>query len=264
MMKNLLFTILLVCIAVLPAGCAQKHIDQPSRRLPPPPTQLITQLYRTHTTHILKATARIVLQRSGKRYTQKIALAVKHPTLLRIEAIPRFGASDFFLAVNDDRLKVFLPGEKKFYIGIPTKENLFSFFNVYLSPADATALLTGTPSVTPGRNDSFAAFSDSEGYRIDLISDTTTVQSIWLDENHQTISKIQVSKTDGGSGYEVAFEDYLFEGATAYPQKISLIMDKPNDNRIDIRYTNLSVTFDNDTRLFDLAVPPGIVPTYLD
>ena len=48
-------------------------------------------------------------------------------------------------SANEKSLKVFLPGEGKFYVGKATKENLFTFFKVLISPGDMVFILAGLP-----------------------------------------------------------------------------------------------------------------------
>lgn len=209
----------------------------------------------------LRATARISLSSPEGNYSRKMALLVRPPCSLRVEAIPLFGPADFFLSVNEKDLKVFFPGEGKFYAGAATRENLSLFFKVFLSPADMVPLLVGglPPHIPDGR---LSGHMEDGVYRVDIRSGKRR-RSLWVDPASHTLTKIEETD-DHRTLWRAAFEDHTVVGGASYPRKIHVEVKGPERVEMDIRYLDLDTSSAADMAVFDLQIPPGITPLPID
>jgi len=173
----LIFLFLHVIIGLL--NCAPKKPIEPFKGCVSSPASVLKRISSTSgPNHILKATAKIIVDSSKGKYSRKIAIIVKKPSFIRIEAIPFFGTPDFFLSVNKKTLKVFLPKKRNFYIGHATRKNLFSLFQIYLDADEIVSILTGNPPVIRRDNHTLRGYFEGNLYRIDIISAGKKIQSL--------------------------------------------------------------------------------------
>ncbi len=209
---------------------------------------------------VLRGVARITLNSSGARYSRKAALLFQSPSSLYIETIPLFGTADFFLSANEKSLKVFLPGKRKFYVGEATKENLFLFFRVFLSPGEMVSILSGLPpQLIEG---TISEYVEGDVYRVDIRS-WARKQSLWVTPDDYTVKKIE--KIDNGKlVYRATFRDRIVVGGTQYPGEIDIEVEEPERARITIRYLDLEISNDDNEPVFDLETPGGITPVCID
>lgn len=209
---------------------------------------------------IIRATARISLSSPEGDYSRKMALLLRMPSFLRIETIPLFGPADFFLSANEESLKVFFPGEGKFYVGAATRKNLFLFSKVFLSPDDMVPLLAGLPPhIAAGQ---LSGHVEGRLYRVDIKSGKRR-RSLWVDPGNQTLTKIEDIE-DSRVLWRAVFADHIVVSGTPYPRRIHIEVKEPERVNMDIRYLDLDISSAEDTAIFDLRIPSGITPIPMD
>lgn len=208
----------------------------------------------------IRGIAKITLNSSGAGYSRKTALLLKPPSSLYMETMPLFGPADFFLSANEKSLKVFFPGERKFYVGKATKETLFLFFRVFLSPGDMVSILTGLPPRILQGN--VSTYLEEGLYRVDIQS-WTRKQSLWVKPDDYTLQKIE--KIDNGKlMYRVMFRGGIVIGGMRYPKRIEIEVEEPERANITIRYLDLEISHAENEPSFDLETPRGITPVFID
>jgi len=69
---------------------------------------------------------------------------------------------------------------------------------------------------------------------------------------------------DQRSLYRVRFEEPLLVEGAMTPQKITIFIEGEDVASFSIRYADILFLKTSDPAMFDLEVPPGIKPTYLD
>lgn len=223
----------------------------------PRPQDVLEKIAIPGTGDTLRATARVSLSSPEGDYSRKMALLVRQPSNLRVETIPLFGPADFFLSANREALKVFFPGEGKFYVGAATRENLSLFFKVFLSPADMVPLLAGglPPHIPDGR---LSGHMEEGAYRVDIRSGRRR-RSLWVDPVSHILTKIEEAD-DHRTLWRAAFADHTVVDGTPYPRKIHVEVKEPERVEMDIRYLDLDTSFAADVAVFDLQIPSGITP----
>lgn len=214
-----------------------------------------------HIKDTFKAVARIEIN-DGKKYSIKVAMMLKRPSLMRIESIPVIGPPDLFLSANNDTLKIFLPGKNEFYLGRPSRENFSLFFPVNLSPADVLSIMMGIPPL-PDEKLRWKESVEGEKLRADLFSDDKKVLTLLMDGNNGRLKEIAILASDGKILHTVYYDDYYKVGNIDLPQKIT-ILSKGKNSTIVVRYSDMEFSKEENEALFDLPIPVGVRPIIMD
>jgi len=252
-------------IIFITSGCAPKTIpDLVTRPLLDPEVVFENISRSADLDTIIKTEAHISLDSPDRNYSGRVAMAVKKPASLRIDAIPLFGPADFLLSANEAEFSVFIPGSKKFYTGESSGKNLYRFFGIPLPATETVSLLTGTPPATPQDNLIFKGSWEKNLYRIDVISKGQRMRSIWTQPNGGEMVKIETLKENGTVLYTARFGDYTPTGKGTYPTKIEVSIKFPLWALLKVHYSDIDVSSGGSMSIFNLSPPPGIEPTILD
>jgi hypothetical protein len=264
-MKNLVYIVLVPLMVFIFANCAPQKPVEPIKKYIPPPEDVLKKISSTsNREEAVSATARLTIKTVKGTYTQNVAIAVKKPASLRIETIPLFGTPDLLLSVDVHRLKVFLPKEGHFYVGPATRENIFLFSRLYLDLDEAVAILMGTPPLLQQNGMALKGSMDKELYRIDIFSGKRLIQSLWVDLDHDKVLQTDVFNEIGEIYYRVEFDDYNHFGRITRPQLVKILIAAPHKISASIKYSNIQVLSETAENLFDLPVPPGIMPIIIE
>jgi len=242
------------------SGCISGKIPEPTKGPMAFPENVLGKIAMPDSGDIIRTTANITIDSCEGKYSGKMALLLKMPSCLRVETMPVFGSADFFLSANEEFVKVFFPGEGKFYVGRATRENLFLFFKIFLSPSDMVSILAGLPpQIMEG---SLSEHVEGKLYRIDIKSGKKT-RLLWINPDDYTLTKIE-DIDDGRVIYRATFEGHIVVNKMLYPKKISIEVEEPERVSIDVRYLDIDILSDGNTTVFDLQTPSGIVPVFID
>jgi len=264
-MKKLSYIFLFSLMVFILANCAPQKPLEPITRYVPAPEDVLKKISTTiNREEAVTATARITIKTAKSTYSQNVAIAVKRPESLRIETIPLFGTPDLLLSANVHRLKVFLPKEGHFYVGPATRENIFLFSRLFLNVGEAVAILMGTPPLLQKNGVVLKGSLEKKLYRIDIFSDERLIQSLWMDLDQDKVLQTDVFNETGDIYYRVEFDDYNHIGRTTRPKLIKIFIAEPQNVSASIRYSNIQVRSETAENLFDLPVPPGIMPIIIE
>jgi hypothetical protein len=210
----------------------------------------------------LQALASIQMTTRKGRYPLKLALLLKKPASLRVEAIPLFGPPAFFLSVHDQTLKVFLTETRAFYIGRATLDNVARYLPLRMDPEEMVAVLMGTGPPPCGQNTFLQARTEGEHYRIDT-GGPLKRQSLWLRMTDGFLERLEVYQ-DQEVSYTARFEEPLRVEGSVLPQKTTIVFGGEDGATFSIRFADIRFLKQPDPAIFDLKAPPGIKPAYLD
>jgi len=218
---------------------------------------------------VLMAMANIEVIQEAGRYSTKAALLIKRPYSLRVEAIPVIGPVYLFLSIHEDLLKIFIPQKEAFYIGKATSENLIHIANFLAtgpSTEDLLSIMLGTYPRVREKNVFLKGFMEGHLYRIDMVAEGRKLQSIWVDPSTHHLVEVRVFKDSGNTSYTARFEEFDASGSPAIPLKVTLISEMADNHpsKVIIRYSSVQFTSDVGAFAFDLQVPQGVAPVYLD
>jgi hypothetical protein len=198
----------------------------------------------------------------GSAYPLKLAVLLKKPASLRVEAIPLFGPPAFFLSVRDGTLRVFLAETRAFYVGRATADNIARYLRVKLAPEDLIAALMGTCPAPSGPDTLLQGGPEGDLYRIDLVEPRKR-RSLWIRTTDGFPERLEVYGEQQRL-YQVHFEEPLRVEEMVLPQKITFVSEGTEGISVSIRYTDIQLLKAIDPETFDLATPPGVEPVYLD
>lgn len=266
-MKKYILTILFLSLLLAFPGCAPRKVIVPFKGYALPPEDVLKNISRTdNQKETLKAIARITTNTSKGRHSIKIAIVARRPSFFRAEAIPTIGPSGFFLSVSGDFLRAFLPKKREFYIGQATMKNLARFFpiDLNLKVEDMVSILTGTPPHIKGENITLQGYAEGKLYRINIISGGKKVQSLWVDPSHNSLIRIEASDNDGSILYRAQLEDHSRIDGMSIPGRVIIMAGKTGKSSVSIRYSDIQLSQDVDTALFNLDIPAGIKLIYIE
>ncbi|MFZ3253897.1 MAG: hypothetical protein WA133_06420 [Syntrophales bacterium] len=221
----------------------------------------LSELSNSHET--LQTIADLDLQTTGPRYHFKAALLLKRPALMRIESIPLIGPPNFLLSLTKESLKVFLPGEKFFYLGQPVRENLAFFLPIGgLAPADIVAILRGLPPPLADQQFDIREISTESSSGLEIFSKGLKVQTLWFTKDGEHLSFMEIHPPGGGV-INVNYGAYRKTGNNWLPEKVTLA-DPDKKARITVRYHDISWNENGEEASFDLPIPAGVSPLPLE
>ena len=203
-----------------------------------------------------------VATREGGTYPLKLAVLLKKPASLRVEAIPLFGPPAFFLSVRDRTLRVFLAETRAFYIGRATPDNVARYLPLKMDPEDLIAVLTGTCFAPVGPDTLLQGRPEGDHYRIDLVEPLKR-RSLWVRTTDGFLERIEVYGEQQRL-YRAHFEEPFRAEGTVLPQKITIVSEGIDGVSVSIRYADIQFLKAIDPETFDLKTPPGVEPINLD
>lgn len=211
---------------------------------------------------VLQALADCRVASQDAIYPLKLAVLLKRPASLRIEAIPLFGPPTFFLSLRDGTLKAFLTDTRVFYIGRATPENVVRYLPLKMNPEDLITVLTGIGYAPPGPDTVLKGHPEGDRYRIDIVEPSKS-RSLWVRMTDGFLECLEVYG-ERQRLYQARFEEPLRKAGTMVPQKITIDSGGADGVSVSIRYRDIQFLKDVDPGAFDLMQPPNVEPLYLN
>lgn len=271
MFSRLLLIFSLLSFSLISSGCMLNKtltVSDVSKNGLPSPSSIMERFDRNDRFNgTLKSIAHIEVNTPTGRYPLKAALMVKRPSSLRLETIPFIGPPDLLLAVCDDILKVFLPQKGEFYVGKATTKNLgyfFPFSTAGLQIDGMISLLFGTYPKLEGTSITLVGFSEDSLYRIDILSESRKIQSLWLDTDKYNLVRVDLFSTDNSRLLSARFAGHIRKANATIPQEILVVTGENDTQKIIIKYSDIQMDPGVDTEQFKLQPPPGITSIYID
>ena len=251
--------ILLLWLTVFVCGCASQnalyHVSPVPEDMPAPIASPLAD------DDLLSAVAQIDVVMNHRHYPAQAALLIKKPSYLRLELIPVLGTPDFFLTANPEKLSIFIPSKKEFYIGKPTQANLVKFLPWPLSVEDLVWILSGTYPPLRGKNIAYERYQENKLLRVEMKEPSGPSQIAWFDEKYR-LRKFVRRNDLGEETYNIAYDHY--ETPEPVPGKISIHM-ADGITSLTVRYSDLKVEKSTgDLSIFDLSIPPDVRAISLD
>lgn len=263
-------SILLLCLLIMTAGCATLKTAPAGPVLPPPP-DIIEKISRAGLQNrILTGTVHLTIESAEGFFSKKGAIAVQYPSSLRLETLSPLGPPDLHLVLCGNILKVFLPGEGKFYISRSAETSLPRFIPLRLGIGEVIPLLAGMPPPGMLKNRTLlGAEKEDLLYRIDSFSDEKKRRrSLWLEPGRMELARFESLGTDGDVLGTVILKNYRRVGGIDVPDRVEIRSEGEEGagaSVIRIRYSDLELASGEENKgLFDLEIPSGIKPHLLD
>ncbi len=201
----------------------------------------------------LEGLAKVKLTREGKAVSVSQVLFLEKPKSLRAEALSPFGQAMLMLATDGEELTVFVPGERTFYRGDATLENIQRLLRIPLRLEDLVRLILYDIPVVDARSRSLEA-DPAGGYRMLLQGGGGLRQEILFDPSRRLVS------TAYFRGEELALRvgyGRFREGDPAFPLTVKLEMPG-QDSSAEVNFTELRTNVAIPATRFRLTPPEGI------
>jgi len=212
----------------------------------------------------LKAIVRIRVSEDGRQqFSLKGAVMARKPQYLRFEDLPLIGLPDFFLTINDQKIKVFIPDQASFYIGDASRENLSSFFPVPLAPEAVVALLMGTyPQTVKTAFFNMQGRVEDDNYRLELLQNGHIRHSFFIAPGDHRLVRYESYNESGVLQYRAVYDQFIQEQGFSVPAEIVLTTGGRESKEVVIKLSDIQIVQDGDLAPYDLSTPPDtrIIP----
>jgi hypothetical protein len=234
-------------------GCAGGRVASPGATYDSPRTAL-RELAASAVKGTITATARIEIVSHGERYPLKAAMMMRSPADLRLESIPLLGTPDFFLSIEGDEFRVFLPGKGTFYSGPATRWNISRFLYLPLPAAEIVGILMGRIPQEWESADDWYGEREEGYYRIDRYQAGKKIGSVWIDPVGDLLIRVRGFTEGEEVAYTADFADHARVGKGFLPHRLTISSDGVS---LALRYTDIGLIDDNRAS-FALPIPEGI------
>jgi outer membrane lipoprotein-sorting protein len=251
-------------VVVLLGGCAQF-----TRRTAAPPAPVSAERLlasideRAAALRTFRALAQMHYVGPKESLAIKEVIAIRRPDHLRIEMMSPFGVA-LQIATDGQRLFAYHHGERTFYGGRASAENLARFTRLDLELAEVIDMLIGLPPARERRGAPSIVFERPQGWwkvTSDLVRGGTLV--LWFDPESLLAMRASEIERGGIVRYVAQYAQYETMAGVALPRDVRF--EVPGQQaKIDLRYSNVSVNAELDSSLFAFDPPPGAKIVDLD
>ncbi len=190
-------------------------------------------------------------------------IVVERPDHLRIEMLSTFGVA-LQITTDGQMLRAYHRGDKTFYSGGATGENLARFTRLELGVRDIADLLVGLPPRRERRGPSGIAFDEEAGlWRLSSPLEGGDTLDVWLDPEDFLPKRVEEISRDGARLYTASFANHQSAGGVAVPTEIRLELPEQQAG-ITLRYSNVGVNQPLAASLFHFEAPEGAKRVDLD
>ena len=216
----------------------------------------------------VKGSARIKVQSPDGSYSSACAVMLRYPDAIRVETIPPFGPPNLFLAINGAALNIYLPGKGEFYTGSANVTNISRFLPFPLDAQELIPILLGVLPQNFFPSGAFLETDEDNGlYRINALFNGKPIRSCWIDPLSGDLQKIEFLGLDGKTLYSAKITNHKRIDGVSLPQHVEFRFVAPGkaDLFLSVNYSELKVFSGEDgNSVYDLELPPGIMPIPLD
>ncbi len=190
-------------------------------------------------------------------------IVVERPDHLRIEMLSTFGVA-LQITADGGTLRAYHRGDKTFYSGRATAENLARFTRLALGVRDIADLLVGLPPQRDRRGPSGIAFDEElELWRLSSPLAGGDTLDVWLDPEDFRPKRVEEISRDGARVYMASFADHQSVGGIAVPTEIRLVLPEQQAT-LTLRYSSIGVNQALAASLFQFEAPAGAKQVDLD
>lgn len=240
------------------ASCVPPRLLPPEK---PEPKFLLEQLrIRDQKISGLKGLAQVRITKQEKSLTSDLVLLLRRPTWLRAESLSPLGTPQFYLVTDGEEMKIYHPGENKYYWGPANSRHIANLLPFSLSLADLVSSFLGSPPlIIP---DSATVYkSKSENLWILELQQSYPKkrQLLWIDPADFFIHQVELYAED--LIYQMTFKEFQQIRNEIFPQKIKYVS---LNNKVQVEYKEILLNPSWEKEDFHLPVPRGAKIIYLE
>jgi outer membrane lipoprotein-sorting protein len=248
-------------IVALLAGCTALRARPTPPRTVQPATVSAEELLatvddRSASLHSFRALADMHYVGPKDKLAVKEIVAVERPDRLRIEMMSAFGVA-LQIASDGERLSAYHRGERTYYRGKATADNLARFTRLELALRDVADLLIGLPPERQRLGRPSIAFEPPQGFwRVTASLVDGGSQTMWFDPDTLFAVRAEEADRQGNVLYRATYANYTTVSGVAIPSQVRFEVPEQSA-KIDLRYSEISLNGHLSPELFSFAAPPG-------
>lgn len=183
-------------------------------------------------------------------------VVVERPDRLRIEMMSAFGVA-LQIATDGEHLRAYHRGDRIFYHGRATMENLARFTRLELAVHDIADLLIGIPPVRERAGQPSLAFEPPQGlWRVSSKLADGGTQTLWFEPEGLLAVRATEVDREGNTKYVATYADYTTVSDVDVPARVRF--ELPGQGaQIELRYSDPSLNAKLEPGLFSFDPPAG-------
>jgi outer membrane lipoprotein-sorting protein len=227
--------------------------------LPPvvPPAQEVFQQVKARQAAILglKGLAQVKVSSPEKSFSNQEVLFARRPGFLRVESLSPLGTPLLFLVTDGKEIRLYNPGENKYYRGNWRSDSLSFALPLALPPEEVVLFLLGGVPLTNQEAISLRSESKEGLWILDLRSpEGNEAQTLWV--HPQTFHILRAELKRPGSCYRLVYADFRPVKEILFPHQMRLFADNQK-LRISAEFPEVHLNPEWGDQDFSLPVPPG-------
>ena len=190
-------------------------------------------------------------------------VVVERPDHLRIEMMSTFGIA-LQIATDGKTVYAFHRGDRIYYRGKATLENLARFTRLDLELRDIADLLVGLPPARPQADGASLSFDRTLGqWRVAAPLARGGALELWFDPDDLSLARAVETGSDGNVRYQASFAEYELAAGVSVPARVRF--EVPDQGaKIELHYSKISVNPELSPSLFAFEAPPNTKIVDLD
>jgi len=240
------------------ASCVPPRLLPPEK---PEPKFLLDQLrIRAQKISGLKGLARVRIIKQDKSLSSDHVLFFRRPAWLRIESLSPLGTPQLYLVTDGAEMKIYHPGENKYYWGPANSQSISNLLPFSLSLDEIVSLFLGSPPLII--HDTATVYKSKSAYLWILElqqSSPNRRQLLWIDPEDLLIHRVELYAEE--LIYQMTFAEFQQIHKEIFPHKIQYIS---LNNRVQVEYKEIFLNPSWEKDDFHLPIPRGAKIIYLE
>lgn len=236
----------------------------PPRLLPPEkpdPKFLLDQLrIRAHKISGLKGWARVLITKQAQSLTSDHILFLRRPAWLRAETLSPLGTPQFYFVTDGGEMKIYHPGENKYYWGPANSQHISNLLPCSLSLVEMVSLFLGNPPLIV--HDTATVYKSKSEYLWILElqhSSSNRRQLLWIDPADLLIRQVELYAEE--LIYQMTFKEFQQIHKEIFPHIIQFVSA---NNKVQVEYKEIFLNPPWEKNDFHLPIPRGAKIIYLE
>ena len=260
--------LLLLALGMLLAGCSSFGArPAPSRVIPPSELTAESLLGtiddRSAVLRSFRALADMHYVGPKDKIAVKEVVAVERPDRLRLEMMSAFGVA-LQIASDGERISAYHRGERTYYRGKATADNLARFTRLDLELRDVANLLIGLPPERKRTGRASILFERPAGlWRVSTALAGGGSETVWFDPDTLVPLRSEQADRSGNVQYTASYARYTSVDGVVVPSEVRVEVPQQSA-KIDLRYSDISLNGQLPQTLFAFDPPPGAKVVDLD
>lgn len=235
----------------------------PPRLLPPEkpePDFIINRLkIRDQKLRGLKGLAQVQIISPGSSFSTEHILFLRRPAWLRSESLSPLGTPQFYLVTDGEELRIYNPGENKYYFGAAKSPHLTNLLPGPRNLAEMVSFFLGSPPLIDYETALIHKSRKDSMWILELQNNHLRKrQLLWVDPIHFHVQQAELYEED--LIYNLIFSEFQQINQEFFPQKIQYT--SPN-YKVRVAYKEISLNPSWEKDDFFLPVPHGAQIFYL-